>query len=350
MKGRSSNQPNGARTTRTQPQARSRATQGREAAGKRPGGRSPRGFRWWWLLLAALPVAAILAWWLLTPRESAQSRAPLGGALCGAFPPFASALGFSPQTNIDTGDTRRPGLALVDKTRPADQQTYQHPSWTRAGYLGAAVLDARGNIYVAPTPQTSLLLNPLGQQNKIYRVDAQTGEMTEYVALPAAAEATETNPFGVLGLVTDCDTNSLYASSVAGSTREREVGRIYRIDLTSGKVVSQLDGVDAIGIVTGNTRGGKRLYFGRARLGDVQSVALDKNGNFSGAPQPEFSIADRAIDGDGRVRRLSWTRDGGLAVVISPFSYTLAPPTSRQQLVYRYDSASGSWVAAESVL
>ncbi len=167
MKGRSSNQPNGARTTRTQPQARSRATQGREAAGKRPGGRSPRGFRWWWLLLAALPVAAILAWWLLTPRESAQSRAPLGGALCGAFPPFASALGFSPQTNIDTGDTRRPGLALVDKTRPADQQTYQHPSWTRAGYLGAAVLDARGNIYVAPTPQTSLLLNPLGQQKML---------------------------------------------------------------------------------------------------------------------------------------------------------------------------------------
>jgi hypothetical protein len=340
----------GGRPTRARPQPQPKAPPPGSAGRSRGAARGVGRLRWWWLLLGALPLVAILVWWFWPPRASEQSRVPLGGALCGAFPPFAQALGFTPQTNIDTSDTRRVGLALIDATRPANQQTYQHPSWTRAGYLGTAVLDKRGNIFTAPTPQTSLLLNPLGQQNKIYRVDAQSGEMTEYLALPAAAESNATNPFGVLGLITDCDTNSLYATSVAGSTRTQEVGRIYRIDLASGKVVSQLDGVDAFGLVVGNTRGGKRLYFGLARSGDVRSVALDAQGNINGAPTQEFSIAERAIDGDGRVRRLSWTRDGGLAVVIAPFTFTLVPPTSRQQLVYHYNADTGAWVAEESPL
>lgn len=336
----------GGRPTRGRPQ-RQRKELAEGTAQARGAARDRPRLRWWWILIGALPLVALLVWWVWPPRGVEQSRVPLGGALCGAFPPFAQALGFTPQTNIDTSDTRHPGLMLIDPSRPANQQTYQHPSWTRAGYLGSAVLDKRGNIFAAPTPQTSLLLNPLGRQNTIYRIDAQSGEMAAYLTLPAAAESNATNPFGVLGLVTDCDTNSLYATSVAGSTRTQQLGRIYRIDLASGTVVSQLDGIDAFGLVVGNTRDGKRLYVGLARSGDVRSIALDSQGNFSGAPVQEFSIAARALDGDGRVRRLSWTRDAGLTVVITPFTFTLAPPTSRQQLVYRYQADTATWTAGE---
>ena len=126
-------------------------------------------------------------------------------------------------------------------------------------------------------------------QTTLFKVDTNTGVMTSLIKLPGATSITE-NPFGLMGLAYDCDTNSVYATSVAGSTSADEVGRIYRIDANTAQVSGQLDNVDAMGIGVFNGAFGKRLYFGKARTPDVYSVALTDAGTFTGEPRFEFAL------------------------------------------------------------
>lgn len=333
------------KATRRQP----RPSAAPRSAAARPGRRSTPQLRRWWWLLGLLPIIAIAVWWLGSSRGAAAPAGAIGGVVCRGFPNFAGTMGFTPQAALDTGDTRQPGLTLIDRSIPAPEPlTYQHPSWAQAGFLGPTMLDDRGNIYVAPVPQTSLYLNPLGEQNRVYRIDSNSADMALFAELPSAAPATETNPFGVLGLAADCDTRSLYVSSVAGSDRTHEVGRIYRLDLASGHILDQFEGVDAFGVAVHNGVHGKRLYFGLARSGEVRSVGLDVGGNFQDDVREAFSVADQSIDGNGRVRRISWTPRGEMVLTITSFSFTLVPPTTRQQLVYRYDPAADTWQSINS--
>lgn len=293
--------------------------------------------------LVALVAGAVV---LLTARPSL--RQPPSGVPCRAFPPFANALGFSARAGIDASDTREPGLRLVEPAAQAGQQprVYQDPSWLQAGYLGAPILDLSGNVYVAPAPQTSLALNPPAQQNRVYKIDGATGKMALFADIPAAQPPTSENPFGVLGLALDCRTNSLYAASVAGSTRAAEQGQLVRIDLASGKVVDTLGGLDGFGLAVGRDGAapGGRLYFGRARSPEIWSVALDPSGNFVGQPERELALGPWLADGDGRARRLALGEDGTLTATVSPFTYTLAPPsTPPQRLVFTYDTAQHVW-------
>ncbi len=302
-----------------------------------------------WLLpvvaggLVAAIAAAVL---LLAPAQPAARGTPTALA-CKGFPPFATERGFSLSAAIDTGDTRQPGLRVVEPGQDGGEpKVYEDPSWRQAGHLGAPVLDQSGNIYVAPAPQISVALNPPGEQNRIYKIDGATGKMGLLVDIPAAQVPTLENPYGVLGLAVDCRTNSLYAASVAGSTRAGEAGRVVRIDLVTGQVVGQIDGVDGFGLAVGTDGDapGGRLYLGRARSAEVWSVALDTRGNFSGQPQRELGFGQWLNDGEGRARRLALGSDGGLTLTASPFAYTLAPPsTAPQQLRFVYNPNTRAW-------
>lgn len=304
--------------------------------------------KWVWPAVAAVLLLAIAGGVFAIRARGAGLRAgPIGGVTCRGLPLFAQRLGFGQQTQIDTSDTRDPGLQLVEQRQGAPH-VYRHPSWSQAGFLGAYALDRDGTIYVAPAPQTSLLLNPPEQQNRIYRVDAQTGEMRLLIDLPAAQPPDASNPYGVLGMALDCDTHSLYVTSVSGSTRSQELGRVFRVDIQSAKVADSIDGVDAFGAGIFAARDGRRLYLGYARQPGVAVVPLDSTGNFDGAPQPAFTVADRLTAGDGRVRRIGWSPEGML-LTITPFSYTLVPPLSTQHLLYAYNEQADSWSFARSV-
>ena len=109
------------------------------------------------------------------------------------------------------------GVLLVElDAEGRSGRTYQHPSWTQGGYLGPTVTDNGGNTYLFPIPWVNLLENPTAKQNIVYKIDAGTGVMAAFVQLPAGGELNERNPFGLLSLSFDCDTHSLYATSVAG--------------------------------------------------------------------------------------------------------------------------------------
>jgi hypothetical protein len=286
-------------------------------------------------------IAAALA--LRSPASAAGGFSAVTD--CRGWPQFAPEYGFQGGVIVNTSLSERTGLVLLDPAQAG--RGFQHPSWTRAGNLGPFAADGAGNIYVGPVPRVSLAENPPAGANTIWRVDTQSAEMTPFVELPAAAEPNERNPFGILGLAYDCDTGSLYASSVAGSGPASEVGRLFQIDPATKQVVSQIEGIDALGLLVARTPEGKRLYYGTAREGLVSSIALDERGAFVGEPRQEIDLADLGGDVNEKARRLDL--DGNtLKITVVPFTFTLAARSDdlQRHLVARYDAAARAWVAA----
>ena len=260
-------------------------------------------------------------------------------------------MGFSEQASIGTAFQGVKGLAIGDPTGNNGQGSlYQHPSWDDAGYLGPWTYDRRGNIYTGPVPLVSLVENPPEKQNKVYKVDTDSQVMAEFVDLPAAQPPSGANPFGVVGLTYDCDTELLYASSLAGSTAGQEVGRIFRIDLASGQVLNSLDGVDAMGLGVFNGAQGKRLYYGLTRKPEVWSVALDDKGNFAGEPRFEFSLAGLPTEGRQTVRRIRFGNGTDATLYLMAFNYTLQVAGERQETVlkFSYDPFTDTWSQAKT--
>jgi hypothetical protein len=297
----------------------------------------------------ALVTLAALVFTLRGPASAAGEAASSGFGTatdCRGWPQFTPEYGFTGGVIINTSIPDRMGLVLLD---PAQEgKGFQHPSWVKAGNLGPFTADEAGNIYVGPVPRVSLADNPLEGANTIWRVDTKSAEMEPFLDLPAAAAPNERNPFGILGLAYDCDTGSIYASSVAGSGPRSEVGRLFQIDPTTTQVVSQIDGIDALGIVVARAPEGKRLYYGAARESLIFSIALDERGAFAGEPQLEIDMADLGGDVNEKARRIDLDGDT-LKITVVPFSFTLAARSDdlQRHLVARYDAATQAWVPAE---
>lgn len=298
-------------------------------------------------IAVAAVIVGLLVWLARQPGAPPPANFAIGEVTyCRSIPRFAQAMGYTQASVLSTVGKEK-GLVLFDPpgtTGGDPKNIYQHPTWDDAGYFGAPVTDRSGNIYLAPAPRVSLLDNPPEQQNTIYKVDTDTGVMAEFIKLPPAAPLSPNNPFGLLSLAYDCDTESLYASSVAGSTRTDEVGRIFRIDLKTGKVASQFDGVDAFGLGVFNGVTGKRLYFGAARAPEVRSVALDGRGDFAGKPRLEFSMAGLGAEGDEKARRILFTTNT-MEIRAMEFEFNLIATSERQQSVYqlRYNASVDAW-------
>ena len=273
-----------------------------------------------------------------------KTNKPIGAVVgCQQIPPFVRGLGFGNQVALSTSDRLLQGLILVEGERK-----YQHTSWKTAGSLAPLQRDANGNVYAAPAPWIDTLENKPDEQNKIYKVDGQTQEMKPFVELPKIKLATAENPFGVLGLTFDCDTNSLYAATVAGSTRKEMNGGLYQIDVKSGKVISSKEGVDAIGLGVFNSAKGKRLYYGLARNSEIWSVDLNDDGSFTKDSRLEFSFGDLGTRGDDKARRINFAQNAqGLEMIVFgiEFGFNLIAPTEKQETIYRfrYDAAKDAW-------
>ncbi len=257
---------------------------------------------------------------------------------CQQVPTFVRSLGFGNKAVFSTSDQKIQGLVLIEGERK-----YQHPSWKLAGSLAPITRDSKGNTFVSPAPWIDVLENKPEEQNKIYQVNPQTQEMKEFIDLPKAVEPTSQNPFGVLGLTFDCDTNSLYASSVAGSKRDEINGRIFQID-ANGKVLSQLDKNDAFGLAVFNSAKGKRLYFGQARNSEIWSIPLNDDGSFFGEAKREILLEDLGWRGDDKPRRINFTNNEMIVFGVE-FNFNLIAPTEKQETIYRfsYDAVADKW-------
>ena len=159
------------------------------------------------------------------------------------------------------------GLQIRDYSQK--NKVWRHPSWGVTGYIGTFDRDKRGNVYVFPVPYVSLLNNPPEKQNQLYIIDSKTAKMSLFMKLPSETEPNLRNPFGVMGVYYDCDTDSLYVSSVAGTKPIQETGTIYQINVKTRTILSKLENTDAVGVGVFNTSKGKRLYYGSARSSNL---------------------------------------------------------------------------------
>lgn len=270
---------------------------------------------------------------------------------CRAMPAFIKNTGLGTQVAIDTQQQGYVGLRLVE---PQTGKTWQHPTWDDAGHVGANTRDRQGNIYIVPTPEVSLAENPPELQNRIYRVDNQTGEMRLWLELPQAAQPSAANPFGAMGLFYDCDTDSLYASSLAGSSAQKVEGRLYQIKVATTKVVDQIEQVDAIGVGVFNGVPHKRLYFGSARSSDVYSLPLDAQGHFVNQPRHEFALAALPNGNTTSVRRFVFTKAGSsyaLQVRELEFGFRLLAENNLRRRYYNfnYQAEQDTWLFQTSL-
>lgn len=275
-----------------------------------------------------------------TPEPSYQ-----GAPLCQTQPAFIDKLDFTGKAIGGTSLAGYIGFVMAEQDNNGNYlQIYQHPSWTTAGYLGPFVRDHLGNTYTAPTPFSSVELNPPAEQNKVYKIDTNSGVMAEFVNLPAALPPSEGNPYGVMGLFFDCDSNVLYAGSIAGSTAENVVGRVFRI-ATSGEIEDYWSGMDVLGVGVFSGVNGKRLYMGSARDSGIYSIALDEEGNFASEPRLEFYLAALEGGDNDKAQRFTFTPEGDMLIKGIDFNYNLSASSKPHLNLYTmtYVPQSDSW-------
>ena len=303
-------------------------------------------------IVAVLAIGGALVW--LNTSSGTQNAEPklasnwLPGPVnqCRGTPKFPIAkLGFSRAVVFSTSERLNKGLQLYEPGADGkleNAKKYQHPSWTMGGYLGTFVVDNLGNVFVAPSPRISLIDNPPEKANILYKVDTESGVMSEFLKLPSALPPSPENPYGILALSFDCDTNSLYVTSVMGSTRAQQVGRIYRVDLKTGQVADQYDNFDGFGLAAYNLPTGKRLYVGSARTPEIYSIALDDKGNFSGEPRLEVTL-NGAFN---KPRRIDFNTRNQMLVRGIDFNFTLSATSEdrRTDYVFGYEDANSKWV------
>ncbi|MEZ4675069.1 MAG: hypothetical protein R2932_12580 [Caldilineaceae bacterium] len=203
--------------------------------------------------------------------------------------------------------------------------------------------DPVGNVYVFPAPRVSLIDNPPEQQNTLFRVDTDSAVLTPFITLTAESPISAANPYGLMGTTYDCDTNSLYAATVAGSTSDVENGKVVRIDLETESVVAELQGIDPFGLTILNEAEStmadstaalieKRLYFGAARSGEVYSIVLNAVGDFVGQPELELALPDPSL----KPWRIVWDTNGDMVVRAMPFDYNLIATSERIEVPFRF--------------
>lgn len=286
-------------------------------------------------------------------QKAEKKEAMTGSAVyeeCKKQPAFVPQIGYNPQiSGFSTSEKKVKGLAFVQFSQsgnPAEQKIYQHPSWKTAGYMGPMMLDEGGNIFVAPVPMINILENAPDKQNTIYKIDSRSQEMTKLMDLPSEQKPTEQNPYGLLGLAYDCRTSHAFATTVQGSTRDKELGRIFSLDLKSGKVLAELDNIDALGIGVNYLNQKNRIFFGKARVSEIWSVEVDKDGKFIGNPRLEINLEGLGPRGDDKARKIRFAANGDMLVQAINFYFNLTAPTEKQETAYtfRYDIGQGKWV------
>ncbi|MCB0320431.1 MAG: hypothetical protein KDD60_05845 [Bdellovibrionales bacterium] len=262
------------------------------------------------------------------------------GYRCKRSPSFLGEYGFSPSNSAFTTSLRKQiGLFLIEaRTTPGkERQVYQHPTWRMGGYLGALTFSEQGEIFVLPAPHVNLQDNPPAKSNIVYRVDPKKVAMEQWKVLPSPEGGKEESTFGAMGITYSCFSDSLYVSSVFGSTRTREVGVVYHLNAKTGEVLGKLNGFDGFGLASLKVSGRPFLLLGSARSSDLFGVVLDESGKFLTPPNRLLSLTGLGPRGDDRIKKIVVNEDSGVLEITGyAFHFNLMNPVEEQKSLYRF--------------
>lgn len=268
---------------------------------------------------------------------------------CKGMPGYISAAGFVPGKpfGFSVAEKGVTGLSLIQfPGKGVRYKMFRLPSWEAAGHLGAVITDKNGNSYVIPRPFINTLKNNPEDQNTIYKINTADGQMQEYIRLKPAKAPGPVNPFGLMGLVFDCENEIIYASSVAGSDAGQEQGCIYAIQTGDDpKVIATLTGVDPMGVGVCYFNGRKSLFYGKARSSEIYSIELSPDGSFAGDPEKVLTLALLGERGDDKPRKIRFDNHGNLIASGVSFNFNLANSADKLENIYtfQYNLQTGIW-------
>lgn len=290
------------------------------------------------LLLVAIGVILLVRAIMARPTTRSGPVGALSSS-CQKLPGFASKAGIT-NAAFDTSRREIQGLVVYDADKP--ERFFQHPSWKAAGSLGPLANDEAGDVFVAPVPSINTLNNPPKQQNTIYKVDSQTGVMTNYYELENVPLPDQRNPYGIISLAYDCQTKVLYATSISGSNGQKTSGSITAINTESQQQIARLQGIDALSAGLFRDKDGAHLYYGLAGSSQVWRVGLSDDGRFSG--KPRYVLGFDKFN-ELKPRKLVFRNPGSLQIDTTEFRYNLVASTEyRQEYIdYKYSTSNGTW-------
>lgn len=269
---------------------------------------------------------------------------------CKGLPKYLNKTRFSLNSpfGFSVGEKESIGLSLVQfATNESAKKIFRFPSWDIAGYLGGVVTDKDGNSYVIPRPFINTLNNDPAKQNIIYKVRTDDGLMQPLISLSEGyLQNINENPYGLMGLTYDCETELVYASSIYGSDIDNERGVIYSIKTgESVKVVDKATNIDAIGLGIAYVNNKKYLFYGCARNSDIYHIEISKEGVFVRQSQKALSIQGLGTRGDDKPRKIRFNDKGEMLISGMNFNFNLANQDSATEHIYRfkYNDSTSRW-------
>ncbi len=262
---------------------------------------------------------------------------------CRKMPAFVSRLNFgNVPILISTSDIRQKGIRIINANNPA--QSYQNPQWGKFGYLGLFATDEAGNIFILPLPHINLIESPISGNNRILKIDSRTEAISVFAELPNTATDQSPNPYGAMAITYSCKNKCLYVSSVNGSTRKNEIGKIYQVDAGNGDILDSLTNFDAYGLISLEIDDKDILLSGNARNSSVYEISLKENGRFNSDPKEVLSIAGLGPRGDDKAKKLEYDAKNRLLIVKgAEFNYNLTAPAENQNTNYAFSFTGDGW-------
>ena len=260
---------------------------------------------------------------------------------CAKIPQFLYSLGIK-RPIIDLSQLHYKGIAFY--YGPKFNKVLHKKEWERFDALGTYTIDSYGNIYLTPNPFISIHPSTFNLQKAIYRMDSKSGELTRWMAIDDV-KPNSTNPYGLISIVYDCDSDRLIASSIDESNYKAQKGVIYQIEPKSKTVVDRVEGFDALTINILHTKGSKYLIAGSARDNGVYIFAFNGD-KLNPKAHKLFEIPNPRL----RVRKIKVIGKNRLKIEAIKFNYSLVAETNKKQrfeYIATYNPTNSTWNIAE---
>jgi hypothetical protein len=252
------------------------------------------------------------------------------------------------QLFFSTAEKELDGLYIqVQNTKGEIISRVQEPSWSIGGTLGSFAFDKNKNIYLLPTPIIYIGLNPKQERQSIFKVDSQTGVMTKWLDIPIPEsikpiedKAYIDNVYGNIGITSDCKTNKLYVSSIAGSDKATMRGKVYEVDIDARSTTPIMNDIDCYGLLkVEDSSRNQFLLFGNTR---ETSIGLYDFGSKKTKNQEVVISNANVLASDHRVKKIRLKNDI-FEIGLYPFDYTLATSSDNLNTKINYQFKDSKW-------